>query len=385
MGILKDYIIAQAEKKKMPPKEWLENTLALIDKCTLATHIGKFSHPDSRVSILDYNHDGVPGYISNGGTCCGYDISINAAYLSISNLLLLRLENGRSVLEGIVSEPTRLNVEVNQWHVDFNNYVNEVETILHGVTVKKTEDILKQVYFPIDKGEYNVLTVLPSSCILMELGSRLKAMRARGVACKNKKDELYGESYTRIMNQTAISYGGTKPQNISTMNSKTGGTHYMLETLPPVWQIKARLPKVNFFGDAVYTAQIRSELTMLHKLFVADWNNMHIRDGIDRLVDTIVDRVMQKAIILQSEAPGWSSSRGSLPKEQCIWLDNIFVEFRQNDDFWIKAVCRSFGRWLIQNYEKTVGKKAVALGNDELEYFAERLEAVLQEERRYTK
>ena len=102
MGILHEYVIQQADKKDKQPKEWLENVIGMMDKCEFATHVGKFTHPDSKVNILDYNNEGVEGYVTTGGLSSTTDIAINAAYLSVANLLLLELENNKTVLDNIL-------------------------------------------------------------------------------------------------------------------------------------------------------------------------------------------------------------------------------------------------------------------------------------------
>ena len=379
MGALREYIIEQAEKKSVEPSQWLKERLDNIVKCDIATHIGKFSHPNSKINILDKNKVGATGYVTTAGAGCGVDIASNAALLPTAKLLLFDMGDGHSLFEYIQSYPEKINEEISGWGIDIFSYK---ELLCIDNKINNTEDILKQVYFPIGQNNYRLLTVMANSSILLELGRRLNLINQTGRECKDKKTEKYGEHHYKIMNQTAVSYGGTKPQNISTMNSKTGGKSYMLESLPPLFNYKVRFPKRNFFGEIVSWGDIKWELRQLSRLFKSDRNNIVIREKIISLIAAIIDRVIVSATTIQNEPGGWSDERKKLPWEQCIWLDDAQKKLREKDD-WVHNVAMFFGRWLVQGYSKANKGDGVVLGDDEMKYFASYLEELLLEERRY--
>ena len=51
MSILEERIEDKAKKKKVRTEEWLESCISKIPECKLATHIGKFTHPATKVFI----------------------------------------------------------------------------------------------------------------------------------------------------------------------------------------------------------------------------------------------------------------------------------------------------------------------------------------------
>lgn len=51
---LHEYIIENAAKKGKTPAEWFEDTVEKLKYCKLATHIGKFTHPDAGVTVFVY-------------------------------------------------------------------------------------------------------------------------------------------------------------------------------------------------------------------------------------------------------------------------------------------------------------------------------------------
>lgn len=66
-----------------------------------------------------------------------------------------------------------------------------------------------------------------------------------------KKDEYSENGFDELFNLTRISYGGTKPQNISVLNSNSAGKVYLLPSLPPSLKKRdVRLPRYDFFKTA---------------------------------------------------------------------------------------------------------------------------------------
>ena len=382
MGILHEYVIQQADKKDKQPKEWLENVIGMMDKCKFATHVGKFTHPDSKVNILDYNNEGVEGYVTTGGLSSTTDIAINAAYLSVANLLLLELENNKTVFDNILDNNSMLNEELSEWNIDILSYRVSLKEMMDCQLNENTEEVLKQVYFPLGNNEYKILTVMSPSSILVKLGNKLKKIGYDSRECRNDKSERYGEDHCMIFNQSKVGFGGTKPQNISTLNSKAGGSFYMLESLPPKWKHIDRLPKINFFDEIIYRKNIEDELKSLNRLFNSDYNNKKIRDSIAYNLNCIIDKVMNCAYDLQEKEANWSKNAIKLPMHQKIWLDNAYIEERNLSDEWILRVANDFSIWLIRSYEK-ICQNFIMLSDNEKDYFAIKFKDVLQEEVRY--
>ena len=52
--LLHEYIIESAAKKKKTPAEWFNAAVENLKYCKLATHIGKFTHPDADVDVAIY-------------------------------------------------------------------------------------------------------------------------------------------------------------------------------------------------------------------------------------------------------------------------------------------------------------------------------------------
>ena len=150
---------------------------------------------------------------------------------------------------------------------------------------KKTNRLVKQVYFPItnsnEKESYHLLSILTPSGLLVKVKEQIDNIRfsenskkVREFRKKNKQPEE-NISYEDILDLTMIGYGGTKPQNISVLNSRNGGKFYLLSSLPPeLEKRKVRLPNNNFFKDTLWIKNYEKEFGYLNKVIFDKRNNI---------------------------------------------------------------------------------------------------------------
>ena len=388
---LTEYILRSAEAKKKSPGEWWETTVQNIGKCQLATHVGKFTNPDSAVALLA--EPGAPdaGYVTTQGSRYREDILTPAQYIGSASLLLKTQEDGRDVLEYTEASPEELTAELADLGLPGSSLKEAVEELRKRSRTEPsaTDERMKQVYFPTnDAGQYHLLTVLPASSLLLELKKRLLEMDERRRLHCNKEEDEYGRDWENIPNLTEVGFGGTKPQNISALNSRARGTGYLLPSLPPSFEQRdIRLPKRDFFRETIPFREVERSLRTLHTLFLLDRNNKDIRMRIRGEVDALAELAAAMAARLRDEPAGWSEEErcAALPASQKIWLDEAFRETRLDGGDWLEDVSTGFGRWLIGRYERTAGREKVILGDIELKFFRDRLLELLKEEVRMDK
>lgn len=119
--MLKEYIQTQAAAKHKKPKEWLFQQARNAKKCSCATHIGRFTHPSVNVTYYDKKDtDTSDDYVTTSSVHCSADIAITggAACMPAVKLLQYPLEDGRTVLEHLQSEPDFLQRELGEWPID---------------------------------------------------------------------------------------------------------------------------------------------------------------------------------------------------------------------------------------------------------------------------
>jgi len=246
--------------------------------------------------------------------------------------------------------------------------------------VQKTDRLVKQVYFPVDD-DYHLLSILTPSGLVSQIKKRVDEIRFSDEDKKarelKKKNEFYkeGEGYDDLLDLTVMGYGGTKPQNISTLNSQNGGRAYLLSSLPPKFEKReVNLPTYDFFINVLWVKDFEKEFSKLAKLIKDTRNNKPIREYRQDLIDKIINKVLEYvAAIKKDSGVAWSDGEkySNLPKAQKIWLDDKYEDERGKDDDWVKEVSHDFAEWIIKTYEKLHDKSFEILGDAEFIYIRE--------------
>lgn len=373
MSMFMEYVKNQAEAKKKTPAAWLEGIINHIPNCTLATHVGKFTHPSSKnVDINDTDKQFDLPYVVTAAVHHPVDIVVNAAYIGTAKLLLYELEDRKTVLQHLQEADVQLQQEIEQLGVSFTQVSSMVAAICRPSQPTQTNGYIKQVYFPISPAAYHLVSVLPSSSVMIEVKRRMMKENSKRKACCDAENDHYGESYRTWTDITDIHFGGTKPQNISALNSAQGGSFWALSSLPPIIQKKdIRIPKRNFFQETLPYKEYVSLFRKLHTDILTNGiNNRHVRRKREEIIECIMQLAWTYCYILRNEPAGWSLQKDyeSLPQAQKIWLDNAYAKQRKDNETWERELTTQFGRWVINKYFRILKDSKVLLGDDELAY-----------------
>ncbi|WP_278966984.1 type I-F CRISPR-associated protein Csy1 [Megasphaera elsdenii] len=385
MGIFMDYVVENSAKKKKTHNAWLQSVVDRIPSCTLSTHVGKFTNPEVKVNILDRGQGTNREYVSTDTVTHDIDIVVSsAAYLSTASLLMLPLEDRQLVLLHLKQRDLALKKDFTSLGIDYEKVCTDVDGLFQAALPDHTDQNLKQVYFPVSDGNYHLLTVMPSSSLLLQLKKRIDDMGS-----EEREHKKSGEAYTKIFSLTGIGFGGTKPQNISTLNSRQHGIAYLLPSLPPQLELRTlRFPKRDFFRESIPYQPLNDLLHQLHVILKTEKNNMGIRMQRDEVTAALVDLVLMTAYEFRKHEAGWSNqpSFSNLPQAQKIFLDDAYKADR-SEGTWQQMISRSFARYIISQYEKVYEKvmksEKIVLGDAELSYLQDAMKNVLEEEVRY--
>lgn len=383
---LHEYIIESAAKKGKTPADWFDAMVMHMNECHLASHVGKFTNPDIKTTVCSHSKK-VAGYVTTGGSTCSLDILTPAQYLGSASLLLSPVTPDKNVLEAVITRDKELEKELELLSLPIEKLQKKVQEMLEDSQKEPeaTDTHLRQVYFPIAEGEYHLLSVMPSSSLALEKYQRIRAINGHKIDCCNKKSENYGKPCEEVTGLTMIGFGGSKPLNISALNSRCGGKTYLLSSLPPSLPArKIRLPKSDFFRESIWYKQQSSALYRLHAYMKQDRNTIEIRQAIHDLVDEMISAVLFAAYQIRAEKIGWNEEEAysQLPTAQKIWLDDAYAEERKETS-WADDISSSFARWVIRSYEKLLGEDAIKLGDAEHGFIKKQMETVLKDEVRY--
>lgn len=344
-------------------EEWLPNAAKRAAQIALVTHPSKFSHPSAKTTpVMTTKQYKVDGYLRTGNVAASLDAFGNAAAMDVYKFLTLILCDGKSVLEHLELNTDKIKEDLNIKSAEYEEIRLKLLSIKgsNESSDEYTSDKVKQVYFPVAEG-YHLLSILTPSTLMYEMKARIQTMQFSDeakAARKQKRDKKFSEvSFEEIYGLTCIGYGGTKPQNISVLNSTNGGKAYLLPSVPPIINTgRQRLPKKNFFAEILWNKDFEVYFKKIQGLISIEMNNISIRQGIDHWIRSIIDDVLKKVWAIRSHAPEWSYGKryDDLRLDQKIWLDDARKEERHASNDWFEELSDTFARWYVSSYNKSV-------------------------------
>lgn len=358
------------------PTNWLTDAAQRAKQIQMVTHALKFTHTDARGSSVYFPEGQTQAADMKNGELLStaslatpvIDAVGNAAALDVAALLQLEHE-GATLIQHIEqgdSSPLKPfakdAIQLAEWMDAFKQALKCNELSSHKLA--------KQLYFPVAQGQYHLLAPLYSSSLAHAVNSRIGATRYGDEVKstrKARKDGRFNPASVVDFPDTAVrTYGGTKPQNVSQLNSSQGGKSFLLCCAPPSWETISTPPlgvksvfSRNHFGYRVWK-EVR--LLQQYLLSKADHDSTKpIRDQRGERVDTILDQLVCYAAEVQSLAAGWSALPDcKLSLAEQLWLDpdrgkedEAFAAERDRDD-WQEVIAGQFARWLNNrlNHEK---------------------------------
>lgn len=368
---------------------WLEDAARRVSQIQQVTHTLKPIHPDARGTNLYRRPDALRRRAEVGSHSMRVDYSDdvvgNAAALDVYKFLKLSV-NGSSLLEWMLrGDPDVIEAlspdpeNASEWLAAFT-----------GVTQSRSDTtsshtLAKQLLWltgddPLDDRQYDCLAPLYASSLAHTVFTTLNRDRfgeeAQAARRARREGSSHETGYREYPDLAAQKFGGSKPQNISQLNSERGGTNYLLGSLPPTWDSQMQLlPKAgqtSIFDVWARQLDVWLPKTELRKLLNAEPGpTMQIRDERDVLTDRIVDMILVFAGATQRFSPGWTQDATYSELEPCekLWLDpyrcELDEEFRRDWKWWDwpQQVCDRFGNWLNGELKKRLPMTSVEHGH----------------------
>jgi CRISPR-associated protein Csy1 len=386
---------AKAGKHEAEPSPWGEvhrNWIAAAAKnaaqLQLATHTIKPVHPDAKGSEFQLSapicaDTDVVG--THSLSAPQQDFTGNAAALGVVRLFKAKLNDAEqsflsALIEGSPEAASALD--------DDPQTAQSIRAQLLAVTGQKlartTHDLAKQVYFPLPNGDEHLLAPLYPTAVVHRVSEVVKRAKFSDVSMagrKAKKDGKTAEPYRDYFDVLVQSFGGTKPQNISQLNSERGGKAYLLANKPPAFDAEFLTPPIHsrsvFDSNGAFArrTEVRKLVTELRRYldgYARRPGNVEVRNERARLVSELIEQLFDFTSEVRSLASGWSLDEQGFPNPscklhfaQCRWLDPkaepknppIFQDSDFDDDEpahasdWVAHVGTQFGRWLNRSLE----------------------------------
>ncbi|MBL1352446.1 MAG: type I-F CRISPR-associated protein Csy1 [Zetaproteobacteria bacterium] len=373
----KQSFILESENK-YSLENWLIDASKRAKQLSLTSHPAKFVHPNAKTSsVIAHAKQENDGLLRSGNVDVQLDIFGNAAALDVEKFLRVRLQDGKTVLQHLEENTGVIQEQFTIEGIDYKKVRDDFMRVKSS-DLNQTSEKIKQVYFPVGNA-YHLLSILNSSGIIYKLKSEVNGLRfseenkqLREALKKANPQPMQG-TISDLYGLVALGYGGTKPQNISTLNNQNGGVSLLLPSLPPnLSKRKVQPPKKDFFDSCLWDGLFQSDFEAFHEVLTWRKNNKKIRDKRDDIVLNAIAKVKRLIESIRDIHVGWSDSEtyNGLLRWQKIWLDEQYADIRHdkslNDDYLTKAQSY-FSNWFINHY-KSVIKDSKLLGDDDIQH-----------------
>lgn len=355
---------------------WLASAAKRVEQIQAVTHSLKPIHPDARGTNLYVEPRTLLPLAELGSHALGErfvgDVVGNAAALDVYKLLKLEV-NGRSLLTALLAHDAdalaALHTDPAQAEKLRDAFVSLTQPRAEGPS---SHTLAKQLYWltgtdACDDSHYILLAPLYATSLAHAVHAQVQEDRfgeankaARQARRERKVHDGVFHDYPGLAVQNM---GGTKPQNISQLNSERRGMNYLLSSLPPQWQASAmRLPvHATSVFDRLFIArpEVRRTVRALRVFLESDPDaNLATREQREELLDALVDELVSLAAELQQIlSPGWSRDDErfkELAYEEALWLDPLRAEIPEEAQFahdwqymdWPAAIGKAFAGWL---------------------------------------
>jgi len=381
------------------PSVWIGKAAQRASQLQAATHILKATHQSAQGSSLycdpvKLSDHGFPGSHILGAQFF-LDVVGNAAALDVYKFLSLEYD-GKKLLTLILQESHEVfpilcddRAQAIEWAKSFMAFFSNRKSF-------SSHSLAKQLYWlvgddPSENQDFHLILPLYASSlahrVYQTINNDLYGENSKEARHARKVGNFSKFEIHEYQNLAAQKIGGTKPQNISQLNSERGGVNYLLSSMPPSWNARKINPIFganSFFDRAGRVPQVKSLVASLKSfLESAPPSNMATRNRRDDLVDQIICEIFQYIFELHSLEPGWSSDRRCrMPVEEKFLVDPGSIIDPGPD--WDSRIAHRFANWL--NHE--LGG-SLSMGDAEHDYFSDilkkepwkfKLEALIRKE-----
>lgn len=359
---------------------WLADAACRVGQIQTVTHVLKATHPDARGSSLHAAPDTLPPHAEIGTHVLGKgyaeDVVGNAAALDVFKFLKTEVD-GRRLLDWMQAGDNDLRSALHVEPTIASGWMDAFGTLVRSDPAPTSHGAAKQVYWltgerpPID-GDYHLLQPLFSSSLAHAVHADIQDARfgeANTLARRAfRAGEAHDASYCDYRNLVARKLGGTKPQNISQLNSERGGINYLLSSLPPpTWEQGRFRPLLNIetaLDRFAHFEGVRFLVKTLADFLLSDPDSTKdTRDRREAIEQALcIQLSVFAASVRANSEPGWTRNPDcALPHCEQLWLDPERMELQLREgheqadkDFiaayhrgdWQDEIASRFANWI---------------------------------------
>ena len=351
---------------------WINDAARRVGSLQVVTHSLKQAHPYAKGSTLYAPPASLTSHNLVGSHTLSADFSGDvvgdAAALDVYKFLKLRFEE-KSLLERALENDSEFANALGDNPEQAQSWINAFAAITEPRGQHASHTHAKQLYWlvgedTLDEANFRLLAPLYATSLAHRVFQTISHNRFSDEAKEARKAKWEGKyakqpvhSYPNLAVQKM---GGTKPQNISQLNSERGGNNYLLASMPPSWNVCDIRPPLKvasvFSHPGVFGSRsdVRSLVKDLKQFLETNpTSDMHTRDLRDDYTSMLLDELALFVMQMHSLPAGWSDDeKCELVAEEVFWLDPgraeedaVFREVRNSVE-WSDDICHRFANWL---------------------------------------
>lgn len=353
----------ETEAARFEKQAWLASAAMRVNQIQLATHLAKGVHPQAKGATSVYaSPDSLAsnGYVGSQVLNDDFneDVVGNAAALDVFKFLRLEAA-GQTLLQRCIAEDESMAKALSDNLEQAASWMQAFASIARPAGRPAAHTLTKQIYFPLQEGGYHLLAPLYPTSLIHKINQSIRAHRfgedAKAARQARKQNEDSAIGTHDYPNMAIQKLGGTKPQNVSQLNSERYGDNYLLASLPPNWNVQGTKPPLNTRDIFYIFMRRRSVFNAIRDLkrflgsLPKDRSTVAIRSRRAGLTAAICDELMQFAGEIKALESGWSAhAECDLPAVQKYWLDP--GRARSDEDFrqgrvstdWVQEISANF-------------------------------------------
>lgn len=358
-------------------RHWLDDAAKRAKQISLVTHALKFTHGDvkgSSVLSLEYMEDA--DYLV---TACFANLAIdavgNAAALDVAKLLQLEFE-GQSLAQALTDGDFSALEVFSEDQTQLTEWVEGFKLALADKALS-SHTLAKQLYFPVAGGKYHLLSPVFASSFAHQFNGKISAVRfgdePKAIREARKAGKYHHKPDIRFLDTAIQSFGGSKPQNISQLNSQRGGKTILLNCAPPSWHsmLKPPLNEQSIFNSREFNRRVWRDLQELQRYLLSVKgrdSTIEIRRNIAAYVNDLIDGLLNYVAEVQvlKDHAGWSLKNCELKMAEKLWLDvwceDLSFQQKRASNDWQQDICLAFADWLNHRLNRALKNDGLVFG-----------------------
>ncbi|MBQ9682119.1 MAG: type I-F CRISPR-associated protein Csy1 [Neisseriaceae bacterium] len=344
------------------PNNWIsQKALVFAEQLKFGTHLAKHTHSDSKGDNVYFSaQNSLPENLCASQSVPQdeyiLDATGNAAALPLAKFFDIAI--GQTTLKQLLLQD---NHAVHGVFADNEQQSLEYCRIFQAALKAenqhpKSDERNKQLlWFCADETEENkqyqvLIPLYPVAlvhCLYNKVQQRFADTVKNGEKAR-KENKAYSQKYATVHDLAFVKLGGANPQNLSQINSKQGGKHFLLPSLPPQFNAGkvhfSRRAKSFFVDSLLYRSQIADDLKAVVE---SDKHTMDIRNKRKLALYSLCGKILSLAAVYREQPAGWTKDYALESPSEIYWLDPNNPRFAEQPPDWQQHIAGRFSHWLI--------------------------------------